>query len=115
MGISTTVRGQGRQARTVDGEILRMLARSGTPASLSVAELALDTRDVTRPAHAIPVWAWVRYDGTPVRVQAELCGWTSHACAVRWSVPGLGVHRAWVFVGAVEERPAPAGGVGSRP
>ena len=105
MGISTGARGQARQWRRIQGEILRGVALAGTAQSLSPRELGLGEEPVTRAALALPVWAWVRYGETPIRVEAEVVAWTEHAGAVRWLVPGLGVHKAWVWSGAIEPRP----------
>jgi hypothetical protein len=104
MGIATNPRGRLRQAQRVDGEILRMVAGDLMPDSLTPAELELDVNPVTRPARAEPAWAWVHYGGHAVRVEAEIVGWTADACAVRWEVPKLGVHRAWVWKQACRER-----------
>ena len=104
MGLSNTVRGQIRQAERVDGEILRTIVRDQLPDTLSLAELELDRYQVTRPPVAEPVWAWVRYGTEAVRVKAEIVGWTDKACAVRWEVPKVGIHKCWVWIGAVEDR-----------
>ncbi len=104
MGIATNPRGQLRQAQRVDGEILRMVAGDKTPDTLTPAELELDRYPVTRPARAEPVWAWVHYGSHAVRVEAELVGWTEKAGAVRWEVPKTGIHKAWVWLPALEKR-----------
>jgi len=104
MGISNTARGRARQARTIDGEILRMIAGKGDLVSLTAAELDFDRHPVTRPALAIPVSAWVRFGDHPVRVDAEVVGWTDNAAAVRFVVPNLGLGRCWLWASAVSSR-----------
>lgn len=104
MGIATTERGRARQADRVGNEILRMIASKAPPATLTEAELEFDKYPVTKPATARPVWAWVRYGAIPIRVEAELCAWTSAHAAVRWRVPGVGVHRSWIWANAVQLR-----------
>ena len=104
MGISNTPRGRARQARTIDGEILRMMAQGGPLVSLTPDELELDVRPVTRPPVALPVWAWVRFGDRPVRVEAEVVGWTERAAALRFVVPREGLYRCWVWASAVQER-----------
>ena len=105
MGLATNARGQLRQAQRVDAEILRMLAGTLQPDSLTPQELGLERNPVTRPARAEPVWAWVHYGSRSVRVEAELAGWTSAAGAIRWEVSKVGIHRAWVWLNAIEPRP----------
>ena len=105
MGIATNARGQLRQAQRVDGEILRMIAGDRVPGTLTAAEVDHDHNPITRPKVAEPVWVWVHYGDRAIRVEAELVGWTDRCGAVRWMVPGLGVHRSWVWLGAVEARP----------
>lgn len=106
MGIATTPRGRARQSARVDGEILRMLASKSAPDTLTDAELEYEKYPITRPAVARPVWAWVRYGSIPIRVEAELCAWTDAHAAVRWVVPGTGLHRAWVWGNAIQIREA---------
>lgn len=104
MGFATGPRGQLRQAQRVDGEILRMVARDLQPDTLTTAELELDRYPVTRPTRAEPVWVWIHYGSHAVRVEAEICAWTERSAAVRWLVPKVGVHRCWVWLGAIEPR-----------
>lgn len=104
MGLSSSVRGQQRQAARVDGEILRSLAQAAAVVSLTEIELELHKRPVTRLPLAEPVFAWIRYGDRATRVEAEIVAHTDRAAAVRWVVPGVGVDRAWVWLSAVESR-----------
>jgi len=104
MGIATTPRGRARQAERVGNEILRGLASKARPDTLTESELEFDKYPVTRPATARPVWVWVRYGAIPIRVEGELCAWTDAHAAVRWRVPGIGIHRAWVWGNAIQIR-----------
>lgn len=76
----------------------------GSPESLTDAELEKEVQPVTRTPVALPVWAWVRYQAGPVRVEAEAVAWTPRAVAVRWSTPDGRTDRAWVWASAVERR-----------
>lgn len=79
------------------------IMREGKPDTLTESELEKDEQPFTRPAKPIPVTAWVRYDGEPIRVRAELLAWTPNACAIRWETEA-GEHRAWVWASAVRNR-----------
>lgn len=85
-----------------DARILQMVARGKEPETLSPVELELSEEPITRPPRAIPVSAWVRYGGIPMRVDAEATAWTSRAVAIVWRTPE-GLHRAWVWRSAVGE------------
>lgn len=98
-----------RYARAIDqrmdARIVERIAREGGPLqSLSNAELELDRLPWTRDPKPKPVRAWVRFGPTPVLVDAEVCGWTEHAVAVRFTIAG-NEFRAWVWASAVRERP----------
>jgi hypothetical protein len=51
----------------------------------------------------MPVYAWVRYGATGMRVKARAVAWTAKAVAVEWQAPD-GLHRAWVWASAVDPR-----------
>ncbi len=88
----------------MDRRILQSLATGRAPECLSEAELDLSHEPRTIPPRAQPCRAWVRYAGTPVLVDAELCAWTPRAAAVRWRVDEQRVDRAWVWASAIEVR-----------
>ena len=75
--------------------------RSGRPETLTPAEIALD-----REPAPVPVLAWVRYRSTAVLVAGDMVAWTGRASAIRWLTVDGDEHRAWVWSGAVRERPA---------
>jgi hypothetical protein len=102
MGITTTAHGQSRQSHRVDDEILRMIARDRTPSTLTPEEY--DDDRLTRLKVAEPCWAWVHYGDQAVRVKAEVLAYGPRAGAVRWRVPGGPVHRAWLWLNALEPR-----------
>ena len=75
-----------------------------SPDGLRPSELRLDREPLTRSPVAVPVFAWVRYGGIPVRVSGHTTAWTERATAVRWFTPSGDEHRAWVWSSAVERR-----------
>ena len=87
--------------RRMDDRILERLARSGSLETLTRAELQLDELPTTTDPRPRPVQAWVRFGGTPVRVDAEACMWTGKAVAIRFHAAGQ-EFRCWVWSGAVE-------------
>ena len=87
--------------RRMDDRILERLARSGPLETLTRAELQLDELPMTTDPHPRTVQAWVRFGGTPVRVEAEACMWTGKAVAIRFRAAGQ-EFRCWVWSGAVE-------------
>jgi len=80
--------------------------RSGNPETLTPAEIALDREPCTRPPEPVPVLAWVRYRSSAVLVAGDMVAWTGRASAIRWLTVDGEEHRAWVWSGAVRERPA---------
>lgn len=78
------------------------ILQSGSPASLSDEELALDRVPLTRTPQPVAVVAWVRYPDGPLQVSGRTSAWTTRAVAVEWDTPAGGVHRAWVWASAVE-------------
>ncbi|MBP2422205.1 hypothetical protein [Microbacterium imperiale] len=85
----------------MDQRILERLARDAGPLqSLSREEIGLDDEPVTIDPKPKPVRAWVRFGGTPVRVDGQACRWTSDAVAIRFLV-GEVEHRTWVWASAV--------------
>lgn len=105
MGIATNKRGIERQSERVDAELVQWLSRGLKPETLTPQEIGLGRATVSTPANAVPVWAWVHYGSTALRVKAEVVGWTSTgAVAIRWPVRQQGIQRAWVWANAVVER-----------
>lgn len=86
----------------MDERVAQVVARGHEPETLTGEELDLKREPLTRTPVPRPVRAWVRYDGVPLRVEAELVAWTRAAAAVRWRLGDL-EHRAWVWGSAVEE------------
>jgi len=81
----------------------QVVMRDLEPETLTPRELALDVQPLTRTPKPMPVFAWVRYDGIPIRVSARVVAWTEKAVAVEWKSP-TGLHHAWVWSSAVEPR-----------
>ena len=99
--MGTSRRYAGAVDRRMDTRILeRIAAEAGPLQSLSPEELQLDTRPVTIDPQPKPARAWVRFGGTPVLVDAEVCRWTEDACAIRFNV-GDRELKAWVWASAV--------------
>jgi len=89
----------------LDARVLEGIARDAGPLqSLTADELELDKEPFTRDPQPKPVRAWVRLGTTPVRVDAEVCSWTAHAVAIRFTVAGE-EHKTWVWASAVRETP----------
>jgi hypothetical protein len=82
-------------------EELRKAVMLGTPATLTREEQELDVYPLTKPPKPRPVTAWVRYEMTPMKVQAHAVAWTSQAVAIEWTTPSGATHRAWVWSSAV--------------
>jgi hypothetical protein len=58
---------------------------------------AIPRGPVSRPEHAIPVFACIRwYDGRDTDVPAFATAWTSDAVEITWEAPGLGLRTDWV-------------------
>jgi hypothetical protein len=97
-----------RYADSVDRQmqvtINESIMRDKLPISLSDQELELHIQPMTRTPKPEPVMVWVRYGTIPLHIEAELVGWTSRACAVRWTTQTGIIHRAWVWASAVEKR-----------
>ena len=87
--------------RKMDERILERVARSGKLDTLTNAELQLDRLPMTTDPTPKVVSAWVRFGGTPVRVAADACMWTSQAVAIRFLAGGR-EYRCWVWRGAIE-------------
>lgn len=52
---------------------------------------------VTRPDHAIPVIACIRwYDGSDTDLPALANAWTQDAVEIAWEAPGLGLRTDWI-------------------
>ena len=88
--------------RGINDRILDGIAHSGDLATLTNAELELDTLTVTTDPKPAKVRAWVRFGATPVIVDAEACMWTAHAVAIRFRADKR-EWRCWVWRGAVRE------------
>jgi hypothetical protein len=95
--------------RAMDARIVARMMSEHAPDSLTDAELELDEQPITRTPRPERVTAWVRYGGTPVRVDGEAVAWTAAAVAVRWRTPGDQEHRAWVWASAVSRARDPSG------
>jgi hypothetical protein len=80
-----------------------VVMRDGVPETLTDLELELATEPLTRAPQPVPVFAWVRYGSTGVRVRGRAVAWTARAVAVQWQVPD-GMHRASVWSSAVAPR-----------
>ena len=91
-----------RYADAVDRRMdAAIIMRSGSPQSLTDAELELHSEPLTRTPNAIACRAWVRYPDGPVKVDGRAVAWTPRAVAVEWDAPGPTTHRAWVWASAV--------------
>jgi len=57
---------------------------------------------VSRPDHAIPVYACIRwYDGRDTEIPAFANAWTADAVEITWEAPGLGLRTDWIPAGDV--------------
>lgn len=91
--------------RLMDQRILEGIARRDGPLqSLTREELELDKETFTRDPEPKPVRAWVRFGSTAVTVDAEVCSWTPHAVAIRFTIAGR-EFKTWVWASAVRELP----------
>lgn len=85
-----------------DHQILESIMRNGgTPETLTDIELELDEQPITRPPIARAVQGWVRYQGVPIKVDAEAVAWTPYTVALRWRGPNEQIHKAWVWAAAI--------------
>jgi hypothetical protein len=99
-----------RYERHVGAQIDRRIeetAGRGHPIGLTDDELDKTRQRPTWAATPLPVWAWVRYPGTPVRVEGFAIAWTARAVMVEWQDRDTS-RRLWVWASAVEARSAPA-------
>lgn len=77
----------------------------GEPDTLSEHEVALDAEPLTTYPKPEKARAWVRYNGSSVRVNCYVLASTQWACRIRWQQPD-GVRRdAWVWSSAVRDEP----------
>ncbi len=91
--------------RLMDQRILERIARQDGPLqSLTREELELEREPFTRDPQPKPVRAWVRFGETAVTVHAEVCSWTPHAVAIRFTIAGR-EFKTWVWSSAVREVP----------
>lgn len=81
-----------------------VMRRGDPPQTLSDAEIERGEVAVTRAPEPVPVSAWVRYAGTPVRINGLTSTWTTRAVEVLWRTPSGETHRAWVWANAVRRR-----------
>lgn len=89
----------------MDARILQGIARDAPLQSLTREELRLNEVPLTvDPKRRRRVKAWVRFGGTPVRVEAVAARWTPSAVGITFAVNGR-EHRCWVWIGAVDEVP----------
>jgi hypothetical protein len=56
------------------------------------------------PKQPIPVLAWIRVNGQPVKVEAECVEFTKRCVLVRFTPPGRPPTQCWVYAGAVTKR-----------
>lgn len=103
--MGTTKRYAAHYDRLMDQRILERIARQDGPLqSLTREELELEREPFTRDPQPKPVRAWVRFGKTPVTVDAEVCSWTTHAVAIRFTIAGH-EFKTWVWSSAVRELP----------
>jgi len=88
--------------KRMDERIAARIMNSGSPSTLTPAELALSDVPMTRDPKPSPVKVWVRYPEDAIEVNAIAVAWTSRAVAVKWSAPDGAEHHAWVWAGAAE-------------
>jgi hypothetical protein len=80
-----------------------------TVQTLSPEELNLLTDPPKKPREPIAVLAWIRVNGSPVRIPAECIEFNSRCVLVRFEPPGRPTTQCWVYSGAVTRREAPDG------
>jgi len=91
----------------MDQRILERIARQDGPLqslTREELELELEREPFTRDPQPKPVRARVRFGETAVTVEAEVCSWTAHAVAIRFTVAGREFN-TWVWSSAVREVP----------
>jgi hypothetical protein len=101
--VGTSKRYAARIDARMSEKIDQVVMRDSTPETLTELELQLSVEPLTRTPNPMPVYAWVRYGATGMRVKARAVAWTAKAVAVEWQAPN-GLHRAWVWSSAVEPR-----------
>lgn len=103
-----------RYERHVGAQIDRRIeefAHRGSPLGLTDEELDKTRQRPTWASVPRPVWAWIRYPATSVRVAGLALAWTRRAVMVEWSEDGS-TRRLWVWASAVEARAITAGARG---
>jgi hypothetical protein len=84
-------------------KIDQAVMRDQQPESPTDLELERNVEPLTKTSKPMPVFAWVRYGATGMRVKARGVAWTAKAVAVEWEAP-VGMHRAWGWASAVDAR-----------
>jgi hypothetical protein len=75
-----------------------------TVQTLSPDELDLLSDPPKKPREPIQVLAWIRVNGSPVRIPAECIEFNSRCVLIRFEPPGRPVTQCWVYSGAVTRR-----------
>jgi hypothetical protein len=89
--------------RRMSDRASEVVMRDAKPEGLKTSELELDKYTLSIPPHPVPVEAWVRYGGVPLRIKGEAVKWTEKVVAVQWDTP-FGQHKAWLWRSAVDRR-----------
>lgn len=87
--------------RLMDDRIAQGVVARGGLQTLKPEELQLDREPVTIDPDPKPVRAWVRFQDSPLLVEALACRWTPRAVGIRFEIRGQVFH-AWVLSSAVE-------------
>jgi hypothetical protein len=94
----------GRRADVMRADAAAAAAPLPAIQTLSREELDLLADPPKKPREPIPVLAWIRVNGSPVRVQAECVEFTARCVLVRFTPPGRQPTQCWVYSGAVTRR-----------
>lgn len=100
-----------RYERTVGEQLdrrIEALALRGSPIGLTDDELDKTRQQPVWADRLRPVWAWIRYPGTSIRVEGFALAWTQRAVLIEFHTSNA-PQRVWVWASAVESRPITAG------
>lgn len=90
-----------RYAKQIDERSIQR----GVPYTLHDEQLQLHKYPLTRPPKPLSGVAWVHYPHGHVLVRCQIVAWTSRAVAVRWKTPIDEIHKAWLWLHALESAP----------
>jgi hypothetical protein len=102
----------GRRADVMRADQVASIDAAPAIQTLSPDELDLVADPPKKPREPIPVLAWIRVNGTPVRISAECIEFNSRCVLLRFEPPGRPPTQCWVYSGAVTRREGAVTGTG---